>query len=271
VVGVIPTTRRYFYSSLPLFFEVFDMENNFPKLNVTVTKSAINGQVYDVLTYEEYSKNIKNYKDRNDIAISEEYEGKHIILPYLGAYNNDPIQPGIYNAGIVDFIKYPDKTNIDKYEQTDKNTVTMSNSDQIKTIIESAEASNKLDEPFITSPENITIIRINEDDQPEMKCLKMAINSKHIDLDKYAGRFKDNYPNDKRQLKNSSATLNIIKRYCENCDMEAILTIRDASDNVPNPMNREISVSLTNPNMNTDIEFMNPPSSSDYTDDEEDD
>ncbi len=100
-MGVIPTTRRYFYSSLPLFFEVFDMENNFPKLNVTVTKSAINGQVYDVLSYEEYSKNIKNYKDRNDIAISEEYEGKHIILPYLGAYNNDPIQPGIYNAGII--------------------------------------------------------------------------------------------------------------------------------------------------------------------------
>ena len=73
----------------------------------------------------------------------------------------------------------------------------------------------------------------------------MALNAKNIDIDKYAARFGDNYPNDKRQLKNSNATLKIIKRFCENCGMEAILTFRDKNPDVPNPMNTEITVSLT--------------------------
>jgi hypothetical protein len=78
-----------------------------------------------------------------------------------------------------------------------------------------------------------------------MRALKMALNAKHIDIDKYAGRFGENFPNDKRQLKNNNATLKIIKRFCENCDMEAFLTFRDKSDDVPNPMGTEIVVSLT--------------------------
>ena len=80
-----------------------------------------------------------------------------------------------------------------------------------------------------------------------MVALKMALNSKHIDIDKYAGRFGDNYPNDKRQLKLESATLKIIKRFCENCDMDAILILKDKDENVPNPMGKEIKVSLTKP------------------------
>ena len=75
----------------------------------------------------------------------------------------------------------------------------------------------------------------------------MLINSKHFDIDKYASRFGDNFPNDKRQLKSVSATLNIIKRFCSNCDMEAILILRDKNPNVPNPMNREVAISLTEP------------------------
>ena len=55
----------------------------------------------------------------------------------------------------------------------------------------------------------------------------------------------DNYPNDKRQLKSSSATLNIIKRFCTNCDMEAILILKDANPDVPNPIGKDIAISLT--------------------------
>jgi hypothetical protein len=73
----------------------------------------------------------------------------------------------------------------------------------------------------------------------------MALNDKNIDLDKYAGRFQDNYPNDKRQLKNHSMTLNILKRFCKNCDIEAVLTLRDRNPDVPNPIGHEVSISLT--------------------------
>lgn len=219
-----------------------------PKLNVSVTKSAVNGQVVDVVNYDDYTANKDMYAGRTDIGIPTEYKGKDIILPMKGQYPSSgvaPMTPGVYNAGCVDFFVPPEEAFVEKY--IPKNTVTMNNQDNIRDLIIAGEQSKKLDEPFITSPDNITIIPIKENDQPEMICLKMALNSKHFDIDKYASRFGDNFPNDKRQLKSNSATLNIIKRYCANCDMEAIMILRDKSADVPNPMGREIAISLTEP------------------------
>ena len=85
-----------------------------------------------------------------------------------------------------------------------------------------------------------------------MVCLKEALNAKNIDFDKYAPRFGANFPNDKRQLKSNSATLNIIKRFCENCDMEARLILQDKNPGVPNPIGRRIEVSLTGTNIYDD-------------------
>jgi hypothetical protein len=82
----------------------------------------------------------------------------------------------------------------------------------------------------------------------------MALNEKNMDLDKYAGRFSQNFPNDKRQLKNTSVTLHILKRFCANMDMEALLTIRDKSPDVPNPIGKEITVSLTDEFVDDDDE-----------------
>ena len=74
---------------------------------------------------------------------------------------------------------------------------------------------------------------------------KVCYNEKHIDIDKYSNRFGSNYPNDKRQLRNNQVTLNIIKRFCKNMDMEALLIIRNKSEDVPNPLSKDIVVSLT--------------------------
>ena len=217
---------------------------NYQPIDIEVSKASINGKVYDVLSYDEYVKNLDAYRDRTDIAVKQNVYGEEVILPYNGPMKIDPITPGIYDGGIVDFIKKPEKEDIEKY--IPEKIVTFSNKSDIANIIANGNMVKYLDEPFITSPDNITITSITEKDQPEMRCLKAAINEKHIDLDKYAGRFSDNYPNDKRQLKGSSVTLNIIKRFCENCDMEAVLTIRDKSPDVPNPIGKDISISLTN-------------------------
>ena len=216
---------------------------NIPPLDITVCKGAVNGQIVDVIDYDEYANNHDMYMDRTDVAIKMKKNDDEYILPIKGEYSNNSTNPGIYDAGCIDLIVYPTEDEKDNYST--KNIISMSNRDNIKDLIKAGDEAKKLDEDFITSPDNITNIPIKVTDQPELKCLKMALNSKKIDIDKYAGRFGDNYPNDKRQLKNSSATLNIIKRYCENCDMEAILTLRDKSPDVPNPMGREISVSLT--------------------------
>ena len=214
-----------------------------PPLKVSITKAAINGQVVDVVDYDEYSSHIDCYSGRNDVAIPVDMKGKEILLPVKGRYSSNVTLPGVYNAGCVDFLIYPDEAFAERYMP--KDFISMSNTDDIRELIKNGDAARKLDEPFITSPDSITCIPIKETDQPEMKGLKMALNAKNIDIDKYAARFGDNYPNDKRQLKNSNATLKIIKRFCENCDMEAILTFRDKNPDVPNPMNTEITVSLT--------------------------
>ena len=216
---------------------------NIPPLDITVCKGAVNGQIVDVIDYDEYSNHIDMYENRTDVAIKTKKGNDEYILPIKGEYNPNAVNPGIYNAGCVDFVIYPSEEDKDNYSA--KNIISMSNKDNIIDLIKAGDEAKRLDEDFITSPDNITSIPIKVTDQPELKCLKMALNAKKIDIDKYAGRFGDNYPNDKRQLKNSSATLNIIKRYCDNCDMEAILTLRDKSPDVPNPMGCEISVSLT--------------------------
>ena len=216
-----------------------------PPLKVSITKAAINGQVVDVVDYDEYSNHIDCYSGRNDVAIPVDMKGREILLPVKGRYNSNVTLPGVYNAGCVDFLIYPDEAFAERY--IPKDFISMSNTDDIRELIKNGDAARKLDEPFITSPDSITCIPIKETDQPEMKGLKMALNAKNIDIDKYAARFGDNYPNDKRQLKLESATLKIIKRFCENCDMDAVLILKDRDKDVPNPMNREIRVSLTKP------------------------
>jgi hypothetical protein len=215
-----------------------------PELNVSVTKAAVNGHVVDVIDYKEYRNNLDLYLNRSDVAVPMTMDdGREILLPVKGKYSDNLSMPGLYNAGCIDFAIYPNEISVDRY--TAKNMISMSNLSDIKELIKNGDAIKKLDESFIVSSDSITSIPIKDSDQPEMKGLKMALNAKQIDIDKYAPRFGDNYPNDKRQLKNSNATLKIIKRFCENCDMEAFLTFRDKSDDVPNPMGTEIVVSLT--------------------------
>ena len=220
------------------------MMSTLPPLNISVTKAPVNGQTFDIIDYEEYREHFDAYSGRSDVAIAIDHRGRQMMLPYRGSYNGSTT-PGVYNAGCIDFIVKPEEGFADRYIPDPESIICLSNTDTIRDLIIKEDSVKKLDEPFITTPDNITNIPINPNDQPEMVCLKKALNAKKIDIDKYAGRFGDNFPNDKRQLKSKGATLNIIKRYCKNCDMEALLILRDASPDVANPMNTEVCVSLT--------------------------
>lgn len=213
-----------------------------PELNIEVTKASINGQILDVISREEYFKNPELYYN-GSYGMRHESDDGELILPIKGQYNDNCTMPGIYNIGFGTVDIVPDKAFVEKYKP--ESYLNFKNTDDIKKLIKAGDAIKSLDEAFITSPDNITNIPIRDTDQPEMRALKMALNAKNIDIDRYAGRFGENFPNDKRQLKNGSATLKIIKRFCDNCDMEAVLTFKDRSPDVPNPMNTEITVSLT--------------------------
>lgn len=216
------------------------MINNLSKMNIT--KGVVNGSIYDIVDYDEYAKNHDSITSGN-LAIRTEYEGKNIVLPFKGDFNGSTTIPGVYNIGPADFFVFPDKSHMERYRA--QRTVEISNTDSINEILQKKETLARLAEPWITSPDNITKFQISEDDNPEMRALKEALNAKNIDIDKYQPRFGPNFPNDKRQLKGNSATLNIIKRFCEHCDMEARLILQDKSPSVPNPMGKRIEVTLT--------------------------
>lgn len=207
--------------------------------DVTIKRGIINGQLFDIMSYEQYAK--YDYKE-SSMGVTAEVDGKEVVLPYRGKDTSGTL-PGIYNAGPIDFCVYPDSKSVDHY--CPRKIIEMGNTESMKELLAKEDIMSRMDEPWITSPDNITYFPIAEDDQPEMICLKSALNAKKIDFDKYSARFGDNFPNDKRQLKNNSVTLNIIKRFCDKCDMEAILILRDKTPRVPNPMNTEVSVSLT--------------------------
>jgi hypothetical protein len=213
------------------------------KLDNSVSSAMIKGETYNVLSYEEFNKSQALW-DIGNIAVVDEINGETYVLPYRGKYEDGKSsQPGIYSAGPLNFEITPNEREEANYKNIP--IVTISSNDDIQTILEKENVLSKLAEPWITNPDNITQINIKENDEPGMKCLKSAINSKHCDIDRYNQRFGQNFPNDKRQLKNSSVTLKIIDRYCDNLDMEAILTIRDKEPGVPNPMKHPISISLT--------------------------
>ena len=219
-------------------------------LDVTINRCVIDGKMLDIVDYERFASDPSTHN--SSIGILENYEGRQIVLPYKGKDNPEvkTTTPGVYDAGCIDFVIHPSDEDLDKY--TPEEIIDFNNHDSMKDILEKEETLSKLNEPWITSPDNITQFPISDNDRPEMICLKSALNAKKIDFDRYSDRFGDNYPNDKRQLKNNGATLNIIKRFCDKCDMEALLILRDKNPNVPNPMGVEICVSLTDDGVDCD-------------------
>lgn len=223
-------------------------------LDIHSKRCVMNGQMMNIMSYDDYAKS-SGLADMSTGIEKTTASGKTIVLPYKGNLPTNitaPNSPGVYNLGPADIVIMPSNEEEDDY--VPNKIIEFSNTDSIKKILESQTQLSKLAEPWITSPDNITFVSIGDSDRPEVIGLKTAINEKHIDIDKYAGRFGENFPNDKRQLRNEGLTLKMVERFCKNLDIEAILIFRDKNPNVPNPIGKEISVSLTDGYMNDDDE-----------------
>ena len=221
-------------------------------LNIHTRRCVMNGQMMTIMSYDEYAETSQLADSSTGIERTTA-SGKTIVLPYKGNLQpniSNPNIPGVYNLGPTDIVVMPNPEEEDDY--VPNKIIEFGNTDSIKKILESQAQISKLAEPWITNPDNITFVQIGESDGPEVVGLKTAINEKHIDIDKYAGRFGENFPNDKRQLRNEGLTLKMIERFCKNLDMEAILIFRDKNPNVPNPIGKEIAVSLTDGYFNDD-------------------
>lgn len=198
-------------------------------------KMRINDKIYDVTTIEDYSKHKDAYIPQYT-AIHD--PGTNMVLPIKNKYDKGP---GIYVGTGLAYIEEPE----DKESYSDKDIIDFDNSKNIHDMMEKQRVVRSLERDILTSPDNIFMPKIFDDDSAEMKALKTAVLDKHIDLDKYEPRFGSNYNNDKRLFNKSTISLSMLKRVCEALDIEATITLTNKTDDVPNPMSKPIEVKLT--------------------------
>lgn len=211
--------------------------------------AIIGGKQMNVYSADTVIQNQDILVSDNQTAVEIEHCGSPVILPVREKKDDDISKPGFYidNNPLV-FISYPiTEDEKDIYMPSPDKVFDMRD---IKTMQELVRKKEEYDQTITslleTDLNDDSIFRppLLKTDTPEMRALKEAIIAKQIDLDKYSSRFGDNYPNDKRKLKDDNITSYMLKRICENLDIQVDLVIRDAKPNVPNPMGKVVKVNM---------------------------
>lgn len=200
-------------------------------------KIRIGNKIYDVTTLEEYTKNKDAYIPQYT-AIED--PDTNLVLPLKNRYETGP---GITVGTGIAYVEEPESENRDEYDYN--KIIDFGNTKSIHDMMEKQRVVRSLERDILTSPDNIFMPKIFDDDSPEMKALKSAVLDKHIDLDKYEPRFGSNYNNDKRLFNKNTISLPMLKRVCDALDIEATLILTDKTGDVPNPMGSTIEVKLT--------------------------
>lgn len=199
-------------------------------------KAMINNRVVTVISPQEV---LSNQVFQNKFTAIE-VDG--VILPVKTSY--DPTSPGFYvpgNGKIAKIIKPSDE---DLEEYSSKHAIDFSDIKSMKELISKQEQVKRLEADTLSNSDNLFKPIVKDNDSPEMKAMKQALNLKNIDIDAYADRFGENFNNEKRLLKGSSITMSKLKSIGDKLDMKITLTITDSNPNVPNPIGQSISVDI---------------------------
>lgn len=208
--------------------------------------STIDGKVVDIISEEEY---LAKYDVYNNSSINSstaveviDNDGNTFALPFRGRTDE---RPGIYPDGSVYFIKYPNNRLESSYNIANIEIIDFSDIKNINDFLEKNSQIREMETNVLTDIDSVFVPPISSSDTPEMKAFKEAVIAKHMDINKYAPRFGDNFLNDKRILKTNSITMNKLRDIGEKLDIEIELILRDKNPDVPNPMGKEVSTILT--------------------------
>lgn len=203
-----------------------------------VKKARIGDAIYDVVSTTEYLRAPQVYRDQNTAIIG----GDGYIYPVRP--NMSDQRPGFFDCGPMYYFRPPlTKTDCAMYDSS--NIIDFSQASSIKDVIRAQDKLASTEKAILSTIDNEFIPIVSEHDRPEMKLLKEAIASKHVDLDKYESRFGSNYNNDKRLLKKSSITFGKMVGMCNALDIKVTLVMEDRSSDVANPMGEKLSACIT--------------------------
>lgn len=202
----------------------------------------INGKLYEVTNIDDYQKNPDAYLSGYTAADI----GQQRIYPIVPTTNPNP---GLLfrKSSPICYIREPEGEDAKQYDRS--NMIDFSDAKTYKEFIEKQNLVRDIEKDILSTPDNVYVPPVDQNDTPAMKALKEAVIDKHIDLDKYEPRFGSNYNNDKRIFNKPNISLAMLVRMCNALDIKATLTLEDQQmpdgAETPNPIGRTISVELT--------------------------
>lgn len=200
-------------------------------------KIEINGRLYNVTDINEFT----DYPDLH-IPKFTAIERQDIVLPIKNRTTDTG--PGIYYqpGAMVSMVEKPNSN--EECEYSKDKIIDFSDPKSIGEVFEKQRIIRNIQDEIMTTSDNVLCLKIGDNDTPEMRALKTAINSKRIDPKQYEDRF-DQFQNDMRLLKGNSITLGKLVSISNALDISADLTLRDRDSSTPNPMNQTIVIDLT--------------------------
>lgn len=205
----------------------------------------INRSFYDVYDEREY-----NNRFNSQPSSMRELEPSSAIVKndYVYPLQNPKtmyMSPGVKNYGPVLVYKHPEteeeKTIYSKNNMIDFENNIHSCADMIKRTAELTAAEQSV----LLKKGNVTEFIIKEEDSPEFKLLKKALNQKSVDINSYKHRFQSEFSNDLRILtQGNSITFNKLRTIANATDMEVEVIIRDKQGCV-NPIGEELRTIIT--------------------------
>ena len=207
-------------------------------------RAKVEDKMVNVVDIEELQTNRELYNTGNIAVEIERSEGDTFVLPYrpnvnVKAKNN---KPGVYQLeGVGDFIVYPDSNDVEEYKPE---VIDLTSSKSMQEYIEKQGRLRNMEKELLISPDNIFTPQITDEDTPLMKGLKKAVIEKHIDIDKYADGYGENFPNDKRKFKDHDISIKLFERHIDVLGIKAVLVLSDSSPDIPNPIGKSIYIPL---------------------------
>lgn len=197
-------------------------------------KIELEKRLYSVASMNEYTDNPELFSPK--FTAIESNNG--VVLPIKG--KND-IGPGYYYqpGAMVCYVVKPE----DEAAYSISKIIDYTNPSSIGDIINKNNLIKDIQQDIMTTSDNILYFKIGDNNTPEMRAVKEAINAKQVDKKQYEDRFEQ-FQNDMRLLKGDSITLGKMISICSAFDIAVELTLRDKPD-IPNPMNTEFTVDLT--------------------------
>jgi len=201
-------------------------------------KVEIERKLYTVVDSTEYTSHRDLYNPR-----STAIEVADRVLPVRNPITDNG--PGVYyygsNSMVADVIKPSPEY---ESEYSADRIIDFSKPKDIGEVIEKNTLLRNIQQDLmVNGKDNIFYLNITQEDTPEMRALKTAINNKQVDKKAYEDRF-DQFQNDMRLLKGHSITLAKMIGICNGFDIACELTLRD-KDGAANPMGDPITLDLT--------------------------